>query len=334
MVASFLVGSLVVVFSFRDNFIMLPFPEMELMQLPDQLPEEKPNLLPTNLEMIPKGYQERKASNANANIRTSAKANVQVQDDDYLRLFFPNKTIKVPFPVFVASLPKSGTTSVHNYFICGNIRSSHTYCPDNGDRIGNLIRANILNGLPPLQGCGNANHKRHGPVKVFTDTGNAPPGGPCYYPTVSSLDELYQSYPNMTILLGTRDVNNWYHSLKQWGRGRMFRRWAHYCSFMPKGRKATKETYINFYVWHTEHVRNFTRHHPSLTYVEFSIDSPNASLELEHATGISASCWGHHRPPVFNASVAVSSTVTTIPRIRTDNKKNRRREGLHQSIEK
>jgi hypothetical protein len=123
MVASFLVGALVV-FSFRDNFILLPFPEMELIHLPDQLPEEEEILLPTTLEMIPKGYKEGRASNANANIRTSAKANVQVHDDDYLRLFFPNKTIKVPFPVFVASLPKSGTTSGRNYFICGKTESA------------------------------------------------------------------------------------------------------------------------------------------------------------------------------------------------------------------
>lgn len=212
--------------------------------------------------------------------------------------------INVPFPIFVASLPKSGTTSVHNFFLCGKIRSAHAYCPDNGQRIGSLIRSNVLDGSPPLQGCGDAAFSPKGPVRVFSDTGDVPPGGPCFYPSVSALEELVTFYPNMTILLGTRNPIRWSNSLEQWGHGRLFRRWGHYCSFMPKrnrhrrSRSATMMDYIHFYHWHTLHIRNFTQHHPSVTYVEFSIDSPTAAMDLERATGISASCWGHHRPVV------------------------------------
>ncbi len=218
---------------------------------------------------------------------------------------FPKTKINVPFPIFVVSLPKSGTTSVHNFFLCGKIPSAHAYCPDNGQRIGSLIRSNVLDGNPPLQGCGDAGFRPKGPVRVFSDTGDVPPGGPCFYASVSALEELVTSYPNMTILLGTRNPFHWSNSLERWGHGRLFRRWGHYCPFMPKrnrvhsrSRNATMMDYIHFYHWHTLHIRNFTQHHPSVTYVEFSIDSPTAAMDLERATGISASCWGHHRPVV------------------------------------
>jgi hypothetical protein len=37
----------------------------------------------------------------------------------------PFPDIKIQFPVFVTSLYKSGTTSVHSYFLCGKQRSIH-----------------------------------------------------------------------------------------------------------------------------------------------------------------------------------------------------------------
>ncbi|KAG7349490.1 hypothetical protein IV203_012087 [Nitzschia inconspicua] len=37
----------------------------------------------------------------------------------------PEVTIKIPYPVYVASLYKSWTTSIHDYFVCGNRSAVH-----------------------------------------------------------------------------------------------------------------------------------------------------------------------------------------------------------------
>jgi hypothetical protein len=48
-----------------------------------------------------------------------------------------------------------------------------------------------------------------------------------------------------------------------------------------------------FYNWHTEHVRKFAKAHPSMTYIEVSLESSDTAQQLEEAIGIPAHCWGH-----------------------------------------
>jgi hypothetical protein len=177
----------------------------------------------------------------------------------------------------------------------------HTFCPYDLDpkvkgqmRVGTLIEENIKNGYPPFHGCGTGVRERHGPVNVFSDTGFVPPGGPCYYPSISALEAMYEHYPNMTIVLGTRNSTKWYQSISQWARGDLVVRWTKYCSFMPD--TVNPDAFIEFYEWHNRHIRKFAKRRPSITLLEFEIDSPNAGEYLESATNISADCWGHSRP--------------------------------------
>jgi hypothetical protein len=75
--------------------------------------------------------------------------------------------IKVPYPIFVTSLPKTGTTSIFKYFRCGGVRSSHNWVSQPGTKktstAGKCIQANIVAGFPPFEGCG--------AVDLFSDTG-------------------------------------------------------------------------------------------------------------------------------------------------------------------
>lgn len=75
--------------------------------------------------------------------------------------------IKVPYPIFVTSLPKSGTTSIWKYAKCGNQLSTHNWITKKGaDRaslLGVCIEENIRMGRPPFENCGEND--------VFTDTG-------------------------------------------------------------------------------------------------------------------------------------------------------------------
>ena len=80
---------------------------------------------------------------------------------------YSSRPIKAPYPVFVTSLPKSGTTSMWKYMKCGGQLSSHNWITKKGARkatlAGKCIHQNIVDGKPPFANCG-AND-------VFSDTG-------------------------------------------------------------------------------------------------------------------------------------------------------------------
>jgi len=75
--------------------------------------------------------------------------------------------MKVPYPVFVTSLPKSGTTSFWKYMQCGNQLAAHNWVTKKGAKraslLGVCIEKNIRDGRPPFEKCGEND--------VFTDTG-------------------------------------------------------------------------------------------------------------------------------------------------------------------
>lgn len=73
--------------------------------------------------------------------------------------------LKVPTPVFVPSLPKSGTTTTHQYFLCGGHKSAHLAARNGDDmfKIGRCAQRNIMADRPPFAGCGD--------YDVWTDTG-------------------------------------------------------------------------------------------------------------------------------------------------------------------
>ena len=73
--------------------------------------------------------------------------------------------LKVPYPIFVPSLPKSGTTTTHKYFSCGGQNSVHLAArtEDSIFKVGRCAQRNVEEGRPPFAGCGN--------YDVWTDTG-------------------------------------------------------------------------------------------------------------------------------------------------------------------
>jgi hypothetical protein len=74
---------------------------------------------------------------------------------------------KVSYPIFVTSLPKSGTTSIWKYFKCGHQLSCHNWIQKIDDTkssiAGICIEDNILHHRPPFENCGR--------YDVYTDTG-------------------------------------------------------------------------------------------------------------------------------------------------------------------
>lgn len=220
----------------------------------------------------------------------------------------PLDALKVPHPIFVASLPKSGTTTIARYFYCGKIWTAHTFCNTNETadpstetlvhkkkqlRIGHCFLNNLQAHRPLLQDCGR--------YKVWSDAGHAR-GTPCFYPSVHGLEALYQDYPTATILLVTRNSTAWAKSVGRWKHGELVQKWSR-CEHFPV---VTKERLLHnlssverdlktFYEWHIQHLRTFAKQHAStMTYIELSLEDEDLGQQLEASIGIRAECLGHH----------------------------------------
>jgi len=201
--------------------------------------------------------------------------------------------LKITFPVFVPSLPKSGTTSIWQYFNCGGHHASHQWVKVNDTesmQSGQCMKQNIALGQPPFQDCGN--------YDVFTDTGYAlyQASGPnCYYPSVEALEEIYQAYPNATFVMVVRNTASWFTSVEKWGEGSLLKRWGA-CNTTGYGWTTKREKVEAFYDWHTENIRQFAMDHPSLNYIEVGLESEDTGKLLEDKIGIPATCWGKCTP--------------------------------------
>ena len=232
---------------------------------------------------------------------------------------------RLPTPIFVLNLPKSGTETSRDYFTCGGYESSHTYVSQR--RIGTCLLNNWSksqalkeNGareltakknatqerIYPLQGCHSITKKYYIPrtdprygknvtVQVYSDIGT--PSPTCYYPTIHNggLEYLYSYYPNATWVLFVRNGDDWYDSMKRWGNGSLLKQWKNRCDF-PSGTNSTtsEEDWIDFYARHTEKIREFVLKYSSLNYIEVDLES--AHTTLEKYTGIESKCWRHCLP--------------------------------------
>ena len=198
----------------------------------------------------------------------------------------PLDYLKVPTPIFVASLPKSGTTSVARYFYCGQIWTAHTFVNTDDKRqlrVGECFKENVDLERPSFQNCG--------AYKVYSDNGFVR-GKRCFYPSVHGLDHFAKWYPNATILLVKRQSWAWRESIQKWKGGNLLKKWLA-CDKFP--RKNANDTAIEaFYEEHAQRIRDFARSHPSLTYIEIQLEDDNVAEQLEGSIGVNASCWGHH----------------------------------------
>jgi hypothetical protein len=196
----------------------------------------------------------------------------------------PPTPLKVPTPVWVVSLPKSGTTSIWQYFQCGGRPAAHQWTKlPNGTsiQIGMCMRENIRNKRALLEDCGQ--------YDLFSDTGFSlfvtKGVSDCFYPSMNALPYFQRAYPNGTLILITRNATNWEKSIQLHGNGSLVQRWRN-CNLTKTYTPAA------FYEWHTQHVREFALQFSNLTYIEVSLESPYAGQNLQEATGIPSACWG------------------------------------------
>jgi len=221
--------------------------------------------------------------------------------------------LKINLPVFVPSLPKSGTTSIWQYFNCGGHRASHQWVKINEtytEQTGACIQRNINHSQPAFENCGT--------YDVFTDTGFAnfvpstTTGGfanyllsssaattvatKCYYPSVEALEAIYEHYPNATFVMVVRNSTSWYNSMANWGEGSLLQRWKACGTLNLSATNTSPQDFMRFYDWHTDNIRRFVKAHPSLTYIEVQMESKETGAILEREIGIDSKCWAKCTP--------------------------------------
>lgn len=196
----------------------------------------------------------------------------------------PVGQMKVPTPVFVLSLPKSGTTSMYMYFNCGGIWSMHTYSKVEQNkvvRIGRCMEDNFKNRRPILEGCGSQD--------TFSDLGYI--GGGCFYPSLQAVDSIIRDYPNSTLIVTYRS-SGWHDSITKYNG--LKQRWRKHCDVFPNS--TDPNVWEDFYAQHRRRIREAVQGHPTLRYLEFDLKDPTAGYQLENFTGISHKCYGNCKP--------------------------------------
>jgi hypothetical protein len=212
----------------------------------------------------------------------------------------------LPTPIFLLSLPKSGTTSIHKFFTCGlgDPQASANHWIENATghkkRFGQCMYENVQNNRNIVEGCGD--------YKVFTDIGTVWTRGSnisrmdskCYYPSIHGLEAIYNHYPNSTIMLVHRNSTAWAKSVFTWNN--LAGRLGDCPGFPVTPYRQRRQTYdhlqewIDFYDQHTESIRQFAKTHPSLTYVEAALEQDETASYLQSQTGIDADCWRKCKP--------------------------------------
>ena len=230
----------------------------------------------------------------------------------------------LPTPIIVLNLPKSGTTTLNEYFMCGGVESTHTFTEytydtptlprDRETRIGDCLRNNYFadstsfsdaSGAAALNKCTKRRQlKQFGGgifnYLAFSDIGTTGPGL-CYYPTIHNggLEHIAKYYPNATLILLRRNTADWYQSIAKWSKGRILSNWVDRCEFGSAKSKKNETYWKHFYDAHTQKIRNFVLDNLSLNYIEIQLESntnSSTSQSLEYYTGIQSSCFLKCKP--------------------------------------
>ncbi|CAB9500078.1 expressed unknown protein [Seminavis robusta] len=197
------------------------------------------------------------------------------------------------FPILVTALPKSGTTTIYEYFRCGlgKWTAAHQGALNlttfNFTTIGQCMMTNIGNGWPFLHKCGNS--RMYSDIGVYKRKEKA-----CYYPTLhGGLEDFAKAYPYGTILHIRRNFNSWYDSSNRWNR--LLDRWSAGSTSLCQGvfplPGSSKSDWENFYNHHNDLVEAFALQHPTLTYLDIPLG--NAKTVLYDTFGFPSNCWGH-----------------------------------------
>jgi hypothetical protein len=206
--------------------------------------------------------------------------------------------LKLPVPILVMGLMKAGTTSVYGYFKCGLdpavAKLSHYDCQpgESGDfekigmACGKRMRRNLTKYHKPAFFTFDRFH-------LYAELDAQELKGGMTLPQWSYLEAIYAQFPNATWILNWREPAQWLQSVDRWRDLRQRFIDNPFSPDLPKGKGEDDADMIHFYVAQAQRIRDFVQSHPSLSFVELPIDSPDAGQIIEDAFGITRACWGN-----------------------------------------
>ena len=191
----------------------------------------------------------------------------------------------LPTPILLVGMPKTGTSTIHEFFKQSGYRSSHYKCT-NDLYCGLCIRVAVEQAKPALKTCGDYE------VWAQMDFENL---GNCHFPQITNLQALHQEAPNATMVLSLRNMTRWVRSVRHWmggGQISMAARLAK-CKGGPDSKAA--EDLIKWHHDHITRIREFVQKHPSHRLVEINIEDPMAGDIMESYFGSASPArnWGH-----------------------------------------
>jgi hypothetical protein len=201
----------------------------------------------------------------------------------------------------VVGMPKSGTTSIYQFFTCSGYHTTHYCCcgsnateyPCAGGKLfSQQLRDNLQEGRPLWQGTGDKFVHAQLDGESMTES--------YILPQHYNLKELDESAPRAVWILPLRPAAKWKHSVQKWLDLEERLRVVYQRNY-PSA-QTTNFDLETFYQNHTEMIRNFCRKHrqsPKLC-VEVDIDDPEAGKHLaKHFQNAIPTCWGKHNTGPF-----------------------------------
>ena len=170
-------------------------------------------------------------------------------------------------------LPKSGTSSLHDFYGCMGVRSSHWKCKGK-QSCGECMIPFLEQNEDPYTPCGN--------YTVFTqiDMENHPH---CLFPQITHLPALFEFAPTATYTLPLRPADDWVRSTQHWHC--MDRRLIR-CAKLHQWYNLSHTNILrNLYTTHTERVIEFARQH-RMKLVSWNLTTGPTTLGP-------SKCWGH-----------------------------------------
>lgn len=176
---------------------------------------------------------------------------------------------------FVVGMPKSGTSSIAQFFRCGGYRVSHQTC--GSQTCARCIWNNLQDGRAILHGCDQ--------YDVYTQLDEDGLGQDhfCFFPQLN-LTRLHQAYPSSTFILNVRNPIHWVDSVNDWNSLRTRLSRCHLGSYNLQ----EDGQLVAFYRAHNEYVRAFA-HASGHRLLEVDIEGNGSALAVH--TNIHPSCY-------------------------------------------
>ena len=227
-------------------------------------------------------------------------------------------------PVINLGMPKSGSTTLEEFFDCAGWKASHWQTERHG-YLGKCMEDAVNRGDPPLSSCNSWYRKKKKGISKPDRSEDAdveamlqldivlPSFNACVFPQMAYLDEFHNEAPNATFILNFRPVSDWSNSVIRWSGGRgstkssLAGRMAE-CDLpgLPTGVGGTAEELSAWWCQHVNRVRQFVEKHPSHKLIE--IDLYNDQSSMPALFQASPSCWGH-----ANKNPPKNGTLTNSP---------------------